>query len=103
MSCLRLDDDRQHHFDNQHIKDKVQTILTTATIKGLKLHQLPSCRDFLYLSSGNISKENTMTEQAPSSWYDAGQIQILEGLKSRIHASVPGMYIGSTSIAGYTI
>lgn len=34
-----LDDDRQHILMN-HIKDKVQTILTTATIEGLKVHQM---------------------------------------------------------------
>lgn len=49
-----LDDDRQHILMS-YIKDKVQTILTTATIKGLKLHQLPHAEIF-YISAGNISK-----------------------------------------------
>ena len=49
-----LDDERQHILMS-YIENKVQTILTTATIKGLKLHQLPHA-DIFYIQQGTISK-----------------------------------------------
>ncbi len=82
-----------------YIKDKVQTILTTATIKGLELHQLPHAQRIFYISAGNISKENTMTEQkqAPQQ-YDAGPDWSLRRFRSRPQASTEGyvyrVYLG---------
>ena len=49
-----LDDERQHIL-MRYIENRVQTILTTATIKGLKLHQLPHA-DIFYIQQGTISK-----------------------------------------------
>ena len=49
-----LDDTRQHILMS-HIEGKVQTFLTTATIKGLKLHQLKHA-DILYVTQGTVSK-----------------------------------------------
>lgn len=49
-----LDDARQHILMN-HIENKVQTFLTTATIKGLKLHQLNQA-DILHVKQGTISR-----------------------------------------------
>lgn len=48
-----LDDQRQHIL-MQHIEGKVQTFLTTATIKGLKLHQLNN-PEIYYVKKGTIT------------------------------------------------
>lgn len=49
-----LDDERQHILMT-YIVDKVQTILTTSTIQGLKLHELKDA-DIFYVSQGSVSK-----------------------------------------------
>ena len=51
-----LDDDRQHILMN-HIKDKVQTILTTATIEGLKVHQMEHA-EIYEVTKGFVTKLN---------------------------------------------
>lgn len=50
-----LDDQRQHIL-MQQIEGKVQTFLTTATIKGLKLHKLQN-PDIFYVQQGTISTQ----------------------------------------------
>lgn len=49
-----LDDERQHLLMG-YIEHKVQTFLTTATVKGLKLHQLKQA-DIYYVKQGTVSK-----------------------------------------------
>lgn len=49
-----LDDDRQHIL-MEYIENRVQTFLTTATIQGLKLHQLKQA-DVFYIENGHVSK-----------------------------------------------
>ena len=81
-----LDDDRQHILMS-YIKDKVQTILTTATIKGLKLHQLPHAEIF-YISAGNISKGehyDGTKASTPTVW--CGSDSGLRRFRSRSQAS----------------
>ncbi|MCW6680299.1 DNA replication/repair protein RecF [Aerococcaceae bacterium NML130460] len=53
-----LDDDRQHLLMS-YIEHKVQTFLTTATVKGLKLHQLKQA-DIYYVKQGTVSKGESM-------------------------------------------
>lgn len=53
-----LDDDRQHLLMS-YIEYKVQTFLTTATVKGLKLHQLKQA-DIYYVKQGTVSKGESM-------------------------------------------
>lgn len=48
-----LDDDRQFKLMS-YIEDKVQTILTTASIEGLQIHQLKNA-SLLYVNDGMIS------------------------------------------------
>lgn len=49
-----LDDNRQMILMS-HIEDKVQTFLTTASIEGIKLHELKNA-DILYVEKGQISR-----------------------------------------------
>ena len=49
-----LDDNRQMILIS-HIEDKVQTFLTTASIEGIKLHELKNA-DILYVEKGQISR-----------------------------------------------
>lgn len=56
-----LDDDRQHLLMS-YIEHKVQTFLTTATVKGLKLHQLKQA-DIYYVKQGTVSKGESMEWQ----------------------------------------
>lgn len=48
-----LDDERQHILMN-YIENRVQTILTTATVKGIKLHRLNQAEIF-YVKNGHVS------------------------------------------------
>jgi len=49
-----LDDNRQMILMS-HIEDKVQTFLTTASIEGIKFHELKNA-DILYVEKGQISR-----------------------------------------------
>ena len=49
-----LDDNRQMILMS-HIENKVQTFLTTASIEGLKIHQLNNA-EILYVQKGQVSK-----------------------------------------------
>ncbi|WP_124057756.1 DNA replication/repair protein RecF [Vaginisenegalia massiliensis] len=53
-----LDDARQHLLMS-YIEKKVQTFLTTATIQGLKLHQL-SDADIFYVENANVYKGESL-------------------------------------------
>lgn len=49
-----LDDQRQHLLMSR-IEGKVQTILTTASIENLKVHQLPQS-EIIYVKNGHVNK-----------------------------------------------